>query len=148
VSHKTLVAPIPPMHLAALELRDGKPRALRDHSQSVLYHQRGNDVVELYVVSELYDTQPSHLIDVNLQSWTFGMRKARILEGSHYLFCSKDHGVVAIMAAKNDTERTERQIFIPIRLKPRPKRGGDLFRDLLELGGSEFFERLCGVQRS
>lgn len=136
-----LVVPFPPLHLATLEWRDGQACAKRDHSHSVHYSQRGNDTVHLYVVSELYATEPDNIIDVNLQSWTFGLRKAMLLEGTHYVFWSKEHRVIAIMCAERDSDEKRLQTFIPIRLKPRPK-GKEPFRDLTTLTGGEYFERL------
>ena len=129
------------MHLATMEWRDGQPRAHRDHSQSVLYSQRGNDTAALFIVSEMYEMEPVHFVDVNLQSWTFGMRKAQLLEGMHYVFWSKEYKVVSLLTALKDTDDVDRQTYIPIRLKPRPK-GREPFKDLVTVTGNDYFKKL------
>lgn len=140
MKQKLLVSPFPDMHLATLEWQGGMPRAKCDETQRVLYSTRGNDTVQLFLVNELYDLTPTPLVDLNLQSWTFGMRKAQLLRGNHYVFWSEIHRIAAIMASRR-TARVDELTFIPVRLKPRPKRR-EPFTDLTEVPGAEYFERL------
>jgi hypothetical protein len=134
-----MVSPFPDMHLATLEWHDGKPSAKIDDMHRILYSTRGTDTAQLFIVNELYDTAPEHFIDLNLQSWTFGIRKAQMLRGNHYLFWAQERRVAAIMAYLR-TPRHDQQTFVPLRLKPRPRR--EPFRDLTEVPGPEYFERL------
>src|SRR5690349_1606084 len=128
------------MHLATLEWSGGLPRPKCDEMQRILYSTRGTDTAQLVTVNELYDLTPAALVDLNLQSWTFGMRKAQLLRGNHYVFWSETHRIAAIMASRRSA-RIEELTFIPVRLKPRPKRR-EPFPDLSEVPGPEYFERL------
>lgn len=128
------------MHLATLEWHGGTPRPKFDEMQRILYSTKGNDTAQLFLVNELYDLTPTPLVDLNLQSWTFGMRKAQLLRGNHYVFWSETHRIAAIMSARRTT-RVDELTFIPVRLKPRPKRR-EPFPDLTEVQGAEYFERL------
>lgn len=129
------------MHLATLEWQGGTPRPKFDEMQRILYSTKGNDTAQLFLVNELYDLTPTPLVDLNLQSWTFGMRKAQLLRGNHYVFWSETHRIAAIMSARRAT-RLDELTFIPVRLKPRPKRR-EPFPDLTEVQGAEYFERLA-----
>jgi hypothetical protein len=140
VKTQLLVSPFPDMHLATLAWRDGKPEPKCDDMQRILYSTRGNDTAQLFLVNELYDTAPAKFIDLNLQSWTFAIRKAQMLRGTHYVFWSEEHHIAAIMALLK-TPRHHSLTFVPLRVKPRPKR--EPFRDLMEVPGSEYFERLA-----
>ncbi len=128
------------MHLATLEWHGGTPRPKFDERQRILYGTKGNDTAQLFLVNELYDLTPTPLVDLNLQSWTFGMRKAQLLRGNHYLLWSETHRIAAIMSSRRTT-RVDELTFIPVRLKPRPKRR-EPFPDLTEVAGAEYFERL------
>lgn len=140
MKQKLLVSPFPDMHIATLEWHGGIPRPKSDDMHRVLYSTRGTDTAQLFLVNELYDLTPTPLVDLNLQSWTFGMRKAQLLRGHHYLFWSESHRIAAIMASRR-TGRIDELTFIPVRLKPRPKRR-EPFRDLTEVSGAEYLERL------
>lgn len=141
MKQKLLVSPFPDMHLATLEWQGGTPRPKFDEMQRILYSTKGNDTAQLFLVNELYDLTPTPLVDLNLQSWTFGMRKAQLLRGNHYVFWSETHRIAAIMSARRAT-RLDELTFIPVRLKPRPKRR-EPFPDLTEVQGAEYFERLA-----
>jgi hypothetical protein len=140
VKQKLLVSPFPDMHLATLEWQGGNPRPKFDEMQRILYSTKGNDTAQLFLVNELYDLTPTPLVDLNLQSWTFGMRKAQLLRGNHYVFWLETHRIAAIMSSRR-TARLDELTFIPVRLKPRPKRR-EPFPDLTEVPGAEYFERL------
>lgn len=140
MKQKLLVSPFPDMHIATLEWQNGVPRPKCDETHRVLYSTKGNDTAQLFLVNELYDLSPTPLVDLNLQSWTFGMRKAQLLRGNHYVFWSESHRIAAIMASRR-TARIDELTFIPVRLKPRPKRR-EPFPDLAEVPGPEYFERL------
>jgi len=140
VKQKLLVSPFPDMHLATLEWHNGIPRPKCDEMQRVLYSTKGNDTAQLVLVNELYDLTPTPMVDLNLQSWTFGMRKAQLLRGNHYVFWAEEQRIAAIMASRRTT-RLDEFTFIPLRLKPRPKRR-EPFPDLTEVPGAEYFERL------
>ena len=140
MKQKLLVSPFPDMHLATLEWQGGIPRPKTDETQRILYSTKGSDTAQLFLVSELYDLAPTPLTDLNLQSWTFGMRKAQLLRGNHYLFWSETQRIAAIMTSRR-TARVDELTFIPVRLKPRPKRR-EPFPDLAEVSGTEYFERL------
>ena len=140
MKQKLLVSPFPDMYLATLEVHNGIARPKIDEMQRILYSTKGNDTAQLFLVNELYDLSPTPLVDLNLQSWTFGMRKAQLLRGNHYVFWSEAHRIAAIMATRRTT-RVEELTFIPVRLKPRPKRR-EPFPDLSEVPGAEYFERL------
>lgn len=128
------------MHLATLDWQAGNPRPKFDEMQRILYSAKGNDTAQLFLVNELYDLTPTPLVDLNLQSWTFGMRKAQLLRGNHYVFWSETHRIAAIMSSRR-TARLDELTFIPVRLKPRPKRR-EPFPDLTEVPGAEYFDRL------
>lgn len=140
MKQKLMVSPFPDMHIATLEWASGIPRPKCDETHRILYSTKGNDTAQLFLVNELYDLTPTPLVDLNLQSWTFGMRKAQLLRGNHYVFWSESHRIAAIMASRR-TARMDELTFIPVRLKPRPKRR-EPFPDLAEVPGSEYFERL------
>ncbi|HEY1977870.1 MAG TPA: hypothetical protein VGG89_15060 [Candidatus Baltobacteraceae bacterium] len=140
MKQKLLVSPFPDMHLATIEWHGGTPRPKPDETQRILYSTKGNDTAQLFLVNELYDLSPTPLVDLNLQSWTFGMRKAQLLRGNHYLFWSEAQRIAAIMASRR-TARVDELTFIPVRLKPRPKRR-EPFPDLSEVPGTQYLERL------
>jgi hypothetical protein len=56
------------------------------------------------------------------------------------VFWSETQRIAAIMASRR-TARIDELTFIPVRLKPRPKRR-EPFPDLSEVSGAEYFERL------
>ena len=130
-----------PIHLAEPRWSGIEPEVRRDHEQKVMYRQDGVDTAQIFTASEMYDTEPEHLVDVDLQSWTFGIRKAYVVEGVHYLCYSREHGLVALMTAKNDSKAIGDQTYIAIAAK-HPRKGYDIFSDGTQLSGPEYFEQI------
>jgi hypothetical protein len=130
-----------PIFLAGLEWHDGDARARKDPSHEILYRQSGVDVAELFVSSELYDTEPQLLTEVDLQSWTFAIRKAYVIDGKRYLFYDEELGLAALMVAKRDSDAPRDQVYFPLLVRRKQNRPA-IFEHGSEMSGAEYFDHL------